>query len=68
MDKNVMDKMELLKDKRKKINDEIKKLNVKKYRRFNVLLKSEAFERLEQLAKYNKKSKSKMLARIILNY
>jgi len=53
-------------DRIEQLKKEIKLLNAKKYRRFNVLLKKEAFEKLEHEAKRNKKSKAKMLAEIIL--
>jgi hypothetical protein len=45
----------------------LKLLSASQYRRFNVLLKNEAFEKLESEAKRQGKSKAKTLTGMILN-
>jgi len=52
----------------KELKARLKELSAKRFRRFNVLLKNEAFEKLEQEATKNNKSKAKMLAEMIKVY
>lgn len=58
-------------DKEKEIAElraRLKELSASRYHRFNVLLKNEAFEKLDKEAKKQGKSKAKMLAEMIKNY
>jgi hypothetical protein len=57
-------------DKQKEIVElraKLKQLSASQYRRFNVLLKVEAMEKLEKEAKKQGKSKAKTLTGMILN-
>ena len=51
----------------RELKNEIKKLSKKSHRRFNVLLKIEAFKKIEAEAEKQGISKAKTLNKIILN-